>query len=73
MRTTTTVFREIKLYGKKKFKCDCGKRVRRRKKFYQTINPWNQKTPSQITNELCIEIKQWQEEPEVCTHLNHGE
>ena len=39
----------------------CGKRATRSKEFYQTINPWNQKTEAQILKEETLKAKEWLE------------
>lgn len=70
---TIITFPEIKLYGEKSTKCFvCGKRVRRRKKFYQTLNPFNKlsngaiKSSEDIYKELKIEIDKWEKCPDIC-------
>ena len=64
--TTTITFGEVSLTGEKTGKCaGCGKRVVRREKFWQTLNPFNvneQKLPksrSEILKELVIEKDAW--------------
>lgn len=66
-------FDEVKIYADKTTKCrGCGKRLKRSKKFSQTLNPFNKrtdgtvKTPEDIYAELRIEAKQWQTEAETC-------
>ena len=64
---------EIKLYAEKNCKCSiCGKRLKRRRKFYQTINPFNKradgevKTYSDIYPELREDAQKWERKPETC-------
>jgi hypothetical protein len=50
----------------------CGKRRRRRKRLWQTLNPWNKnaagepKSGQEIMAELRIEGKAWEATPFVC-------
>lgn len=69
----TYTFREVPLYGTKTVPCSgCGKKLRRQRKFSQTLNPFNKaadgrpKTAKQIQDELATEIRQWEQEPETC-------
>lgn len=65
-------FEEDAIYAEKSGKCRCGKRRTRRKKFYQTLNPFNKnadgsvKTREQIHSELKREVEQWKGEPITC-------
>jgi len=66
-------FYEISRYGEKNCKCSkCGKKIKRKRKFYQTLNPWNKnkdgalKIKSEIELELSQSIKKWLNEPEIC-------
>ncbi|MEU5322921.1 hypothetical protein AB0G67_40155 [Streptomyces sp. NPDC021056] len=67
-------FQEIPLYGTKNVKCagGCGKKLRRQRKFSQTLNPFNKgadgrpKTVQQIYAELADKAKQWESTPETC-------
>lgn len=76
MRTITTTFQEVNLYGTKSVKCagNCGRTLKRQRKFWQTLNPWNKnaagelKTVADIRTELQLELDRWQQEPEVCKH-----
>lgn len=72
-------FQEVKLYGEKSCKCagGCGRRLRRQKKFYQTLNPFNKKNDGNewtvkdrddIYNELIAEMRQWESGIESCCH-----
>lgn len=66
-------FSEVPLYGTKSVPCaGCGKKLRRQRKFFQTLNPFNKdadgrpKTVQQIHAELAEECRQWEQEPETC-------
>lgn len=70
-----TKFNEVKLYSVKNCKCsECGKRLRRQKKFYQTLNPWNVnangecKTRQEIIDELKEKVVSWESESELCAN-----
>ena len=52
-------FREISTKRTVKFKDKNGKTRQVTKKFYQTINPWNQKSESQILEEITKEADDW--------------
>lgn len=70
------VFQEVRLYGSKTVECEsgCGRKLRRSKKFYQTLNPFNKtngglvKSRSDILAELRTEITAWKSQTEVCSH-----
>ncbi len=74
MRKQTTVFEEVSSTGYKTIPCagECGRRLRRQKKFSQTLNPFNKnavgmmKTEDEILDELVDQIKEWQSESELC-------
>lgn len=64
-------FAEVPVYAEKSVPCTvCGKKVRRQKKFAQTLNPFNKdaqgrpKTSGQIRVELRAEADAWKAEPE---------
>jgi len=67
-------FQEVPLYATKSITCSgtCGKKVRRQRKFSQTLNPFNKdsegrpKTVQQIYAELAEKAKKWEQEPETC-------
>lgn len=69
-------FNEIARTAEKAVKCagGCGRRVKRRKKFWQTLNPYNRnkagvpKTRDEIEAEVVAEAKVWQAAPETCVH-----
>ena len=73
-------FDEVNLYGEKTVKCAvCGKRIKRRRKFYQTLNPWNKgpdglpKTRDDILTDLRQGRDAWLQAPETCqTCQQHG-
>lgn len=70
-----TRFQEVGLGGKKRFKCACGKRVVRSRRFYQTLNPYNKnkdgsvKTQGQIMSECSAQFVAWQKVSEPCQHI----
>ncbi len=73
MSTITTVFSEVSFRAEKSGKCIiCGKRRKRAKKFWQTLNPFNKKadgrvkTPSDIREELAVDVLKWKEKPIDC-------
>lgn len=71
MKTITTTFQEIPSYGEgNKRCCECNKYIRKRFKAYQTINPWNNKSPSEIRQEnaekLSVIIPEWESKEEKC-------
>lgn len=52
MQTITTKFQEVPSFSEGSKKCsECQKTIRKTFKVYQTINPWNNKTPSEIRGE----------------------
>jgi len=60
-------FQEVRLYATKSVKCpDCGKRLKRSRKFYQTMNPFNKlpdgtvKSADDIYRELRAQAKAWE-------------
>ncbi|MGW7001321.1 hypothetical protein ACWGCW_00485 [Streptomyces sp. NPDC054933] len=73
-------FQEVPLYATKNVRCagGCGKKVRRQRKFSQTLNPFNKaadgspKTSKQIYAELGEKAKAWKTEPETCTRCAEG-
>lgn len=73
MMNQRITFDEISLKGIKTIKCkNCNKRLRRQRKFYQTINPFNKnekgipKNSSEINAELAKDIEEWKLKPESC-------
>lgn len=71
MRVT---FNEVKIHSEKTIICNkCKKRLKRRKKFYQTLNPFNKnkeglpKTAEEIKSELYIVEAKWRKETEKCS------
>jgi hypothetical protein len=69
-------FQEVSLHAEKRVKCagGCGRTLSRRKKFYQTVNPFNKmadgtvKSRYEIMPELKVESDKWLKEPETCIH-----
>lgn len=66
-------FSEVTLRGEKRGKCvSCGKRRKRVKRVFQTINPFNKgpdglpKTRERILHELREELVRWQRKPIDC-------
>lgn len=72
----TITFREVAIRGSKSVKCagNCGRTLRRQRKFWQTLNPFNKnksgevKTSVEIQTELQNERDSWMTEPETCGH-----
>ena len=50
-----TTFGEIACWADKSWKCSCGRRVKRRKKFYQTVNPFNKDADGAIKSRLQVQ------------------
>ncbi|HEX7330350.1 MAG TPA: hypothetical protein VF290_02555 [Pyrinomonadaceae bacterium] len=74
---TRITFEEVARYAQKSGKCLCGTFRVRKRKFYQTLSPFNKvngipKTGEQIANELSAEIKAWQSEPILCSKCEAG-
>ena len=66
-------FNEVSINVEKSIKCSiCGKRLKRQKKLFQTLNPFNTnsdgtiKSREDIYKELSTRAKVWKAEPEVC-------
>lgn len=64
-------FQEVARYAEKRGKCKCGKNRLRKRKFYQTVSPFNlingvPKTTDQMLDEIRAEIKAWQAEAITC-------
>lgn len=66
------VFEEVAINCEKSGRCGCDKRRTRRKRFWQTINPFNRnargfpKTREEIYAELREEADAWRGEPITC-------
>jgi hypothetical protein len=73
-RMIRTTFDIVEVRGEKSYKCTCGRRCKRAKKFWQSINPWNKnlegqvKGPGEIRTELWAEEKAWRAVPDPCNH-----
>lgn len=69
---TRITFGQITIYGEKSGKCACGKRRKRHRRFYQTINPFNKnaqgapKSADEIRAELRATRDAWMQEPIAC-------
>ena len=69
-------FGEVKLYAWKSVKCagGCGRTLKRQRKFYQTLNPFNKtaqgvvKDADDIYSELRKDIEKWRKESVTCIH-----
>lgn len=68
-----STFPKVQRYAEKSVPCSgCGKRVRRQKTFWQTINPLNTlpdgtvKDRVYILRELRVEANAWSKVPEQC-------
>lgn len=68
------VFKEVSLFASKTGVCSvCGKKVKRTRKFFQTLNPFNKnsqgdvKTAKEIMAANSVETAKWEKEP--ITHL----
>lgn len=83
MATQTISFQEVTLRGTKSVKCagDCGRTLKRQRKFWQTLNPFNKNASGQIKGvaeirvELESERKGWLQDSEFCKHCEvnaHG-
>lgn len=67
-------FSKVSLADSKYVECagGCGRKLRRKKTFYQTLNPFNlnkdgeKKTRAEIYAELREEIAEWKNQPETC-------
>lgn len=76
MATQTVSFQEITLRGAKSVKCagNCGRTLKRQRKFWQTLNPFNKNACGQIKGvaeirvELENERKAWLLDEEFCKY-----
>lgn len=76
MRTSRVTYEEVSMTGVKTVSCQggCGRKLKRQKKFYQTLNPFNKnkkgvvKTTYEIYEELRNEIAEWRTTGEICKH-----
>lgn len=70
----TVTFNEVSTHGSKSVKCaaGCGRTLKRSRRFYQTLSPFNKnaagtlKTRDEIFEELLVERRAWVDEPETC-------
>jgi hypothetical protein len=71
--TETIRFEPVGLTAHKSVKCQsCGKRLRRQRRFEQTVNPYNRlhgipKTATEILTEERAKAADWRQQPETCT------
>lgn len=69
-------FQEVSFTGYKNVFCSggCGRKLKRQKKFWQTLNPFNKnpdgsiKDRRDILDALGVERNKWLDEPELCIH-----
>lgn len=69
-------FDEVALTGNKTVECSggCGRKLKRQKKFSQTLNPFNKnadglpKSTAEIHAELRKDIVKWKKLPVTCKH-----
>ena len=67
-------FEQVQVRARKSFRCACGKRLIRSKRFWQTVNPWNlgasgePKTCREILDQLHEERNEWMRTIDPCTH-----
>jgi hypothetical protein len=70
--TETIRFQPAGLTAQKSVRCtSCGKRVRRQRRFEQTLNPYNRlngypKSGGQILDEERAKAAEWKQQPEIC-------
>ena len=75
---TTITFNEVTLHGQKSVRCagGCGRTLKRSKKFWQTLSPFNKtttgelKSRDQIYDELRAERDTWLAQTEMCIHCD---
>lgn len=76
----TVTFNEVAIHGMKSVKCagGCGRTLKRSRKFWQTLSPFNKnaagglKTRDGIYEELRAERNAWANEPETCKHCRQA-
>jgi predicted unusual protein kinase regulating ubiquinone biosynthesis (AarF/ABC1/UbiB family) len=72
----TITFNEVAIHGMKSVKCagGCGRTLKRSRKFWQTLSPFNKKASGELKSrdeiyeELTAERKAWIAESETCKH-----
>jgi hypothetical protein len=72
----TVTFNEVTIHGMKSVKCvrGCGRTLKRSRRFWQTLSPFNKNASGQlkgrdeIFDELKAERNTWAEQPETCKH-----
>ena len=73
---TTITFNEVSIHGQKSVKCasGCNRTLKRSKRFWQTLSPFNKnergelKSRDEIYAELRVESDAWKAQPEICSH-----
>lgn len=73
---TTVTFNEVLIQGQKSVKCagGCGRRLKRSKKFWQTLSLFNKNAAGEVKNrdeiyeQLRGERRVWLGESETCSH-----
>lgn len=73
MRTICTTYQEVAITPERSGTCSkCGKPCRRKKKFFQTLNPFNKnakgeiKTANEIRAELTEQFREWAKSTPLC-------
>ena len=74
----TITFNEVAIHGNKAVKCagGCGRTLRRARKFWQTLSPFNKNSKGEprgrdeIYEELRNERSAWINAPETCKHCS---
>lgn len=67
-------FEEIKLKAKKKYVCDCGKRLSKQTTIICTVNPFNKKADgvarnrTEVYEQAILQRDEWINRTETCTH-----
>lgn len=76
-RVSTIRFDEVKATRERTFECaGCGKRIKRQKTDWATINPWNvdengnPKTYEQVRKDVSRKLDKWEAEPKYCSSCN---
>jgi len=78
MNMATVTFNEVAIHGMKSVKCagGCGRILKRSRKFYQTLSPFNKnaagqlKSRDEIYEEIRAQRNAWVAETEMCKHCS---
>lgn len=62
----TVAFSEVALWGTRSGVCACSRKSTRRRKFWQTISPFNNKSRREIYQELGAEVSAWEKRAVQC-------